>query len=113
MSAFKPWHRAILLVVLAGLALSLLAWIAQYDPVQFDFLPGDRRAESGLFFPVHLIRVRIGSPASMQRSDASLFDQSARDRASKRSCNAADRSEDQWHFSQLSAEDQLEEDLER
>src|SRR5260370_30771104 len=44
MSAFKPWHRAILLVVLVGLALSLLAWIAKYDPA-INFLPGDRRAE--------------------------------------------------------------------
>src|SRR3954463_2562775 len=26
MSAFKPWHRAILIVVLAGLAAVLLAW---------------------------------------------------------------------------------------
>jgi hypothetical protein len=29
--------------------------------------------QNGSFFPVHLIRVRIGSPASTQRFDASLF----------------------------------------
>ena len=32
MSALKPWHRATLIVVLAGLAGALLAWIARTDP---------------------------------------------------------------------------------
>jgi hypothetical protein len=32
MSAFKSWHLATLLVVLAGLALALLAWVARTDP---------------------------------------------------------------------------------
>ena len=40
----KAWHRAILLVVLAGLALSVLAWIARRD-LTINFLPLDRGAE--------------------------------------------------------------------
>jgi len=44
MSALKPWHRAILVIALAGLAVSLLAWIARRDPA-INFLSGDRRAE--------------------------------------------------------------------
>src|SRR4249919_1485901 len=32
MSAFKSWHRAALLVVLGGLALVLLEWVARTDP---------------------------------------------------------------------------------
>src|SRR4026209_1056355 len=32
MSALKPWHRATLIVVLAGLAVALLAWVARTDP---------------------------------------------------------------------------------
>src|SRR5215472_13361816 len=44
MSALKPWHRAILVIAVAGLAVSLLAWIARHDPA-INFLPGDRGAE--------------------------------------------------------------------
>jgi Dolichyl-phosphate-mannose-protein mannosyltransferase len=44
MSALKPWHRAILVIAVAGLAVSLLAWIARRDPA-INFLPGDRGAE--------------------------------------------------------------------
>ena len=44
MSALKPCHRAFLLVVLSGLVVSLLAWIARRDPA-INFLPGDRGAE--------------------------------------------------------------------
>ena len=32
MSALKSWHRAILIVLLAGLAVAVLAWIARTDP---------------------------------------------------------------------------------
>jgi tetratricopeptide (TPR) repeat protein len=44
MSALKPWHRAILVIVVAGLAVSLPAWIARHDPA-INFLPGVRGAE--------------------------------------------------------------------
>ncbi len=44
MSAFKPWHRATLVVVLAGLAAALLAWIARTDPA-INYLPRHRDAE--------------------------------------------------------------------
>ena len=44
MSIFKPWHLVILMVALAGLAMSILAWIAWHDPA-INFLPRDRRAE--------------------------------------------------------------------
>ena len=44
MSAFKPWHRAILVVVLAGLAVALLAWIARTDPA-INYLPRHRDAD--------------------------------------------------------------------
>src|SRR6266550_2799162 len=44
MSVFKPWHLVILMVALAGLAMSMLAWIAWHDPA-INFLPRDRRAE--------------------------------------------------------------------
>ena len=44
MSAFKPWHRATLIVVLAGLAVALLAWIARTDPA-INYLPRHRDAE--------------------------------------------------------------------
>jgi len=44
MSAFKPWHRATLIVALAGLAVALLAWIARTDPA-INYLPRHRDAE--------------------------------------------------------------------
>ncbi len=44
MSALKPWHRATLIVVLAGLAAALLAWIARTDPA-ITYLPRHREAE--------------------------------------------------------------------
>ena len=44
MSAFKPWHRATLIVVLAGLAVALMAWIARTDPA-INYLPRHRDAE--------------------------------------------------------------------
>ena len=44
MSALKPWHRATLVVVLAGLAAAVFAWIARTDPV-VTYLPRHREAE--------------------------------------------------------------------
>jgi len=44
MSALKPWHRAILTVVLAALAVALLAWIARTDPA-IDYLHRYRDAD--------------------------------------------------------------------
>ena len=44
MSALKPWHRATLIVVLAGLAVALLAWIARTDPA-INYLPRHRGAD--------------------------------------------------------------------
>jgi tetratricopeptide (TPR) repeat protein len=44
MSSVKPWHRALLTVVLAGLAVALLAWIARTDPA-INYLPGYRGAD--------------------------------------------------------------------
>jgi Dolichyl-phosphate-mannose-protein mannosyltransferase len=44
MSALKPWHRATLIVVLAGLAVALLAWIARTDPA-INYLPRHRDAD--------------------------------------------------------------------
>ncbi len=44
MFILKPWHRAIWIVVFAGLAISVLAWCAWKDPA-INFLPRDRRAE--------------------------------------------------------------------
>jgi hypothetical protein len=41
MSALKSWHRATLIVVLAGLAVALLAWITRTDPV-INYLPRHR-----------------------------------------------------------------------
>src|SRR5262249_270940 len=38
MSALKSWHRAMLVVLLGGLAVALLAWIARTDPA-FNYLP--------------------------------------------------------------------------
>ena len=44
MSALKPWHQATLIVVLAGLAVALLAWIARTDPA-INYLPRHRDAD--------------------------------------------------------------------
>jgi tetratricopeptide (TPR) repeat protein len=44
MSSLKLWHRAALLVVLAGLAVSLLVWIAHSNPV-INYLPRYRGAD--------------------------------------------------------------------
>ncbi len=44
MSALKSWHRATLIVVLAGLAVALLAWIARTDPA-INYLAGHRDAD--------------------------------------------------------------------
>ena len=44
MSAFKLWHRAILIVVLAGLAVALLAWIARTNSA-INYLPRHRDAD--------------------------------------------------------------------
>jgi tetratricopeptide (TPR) repeat protein len=48
MSVLKPWHRVTLIVVLAGLAAALLAWIARNDPA-INYLPRHRDAEWILF----------------------------------------------------------------
>src|SRR6266496_2768757 len=44
MPVFKPRHLVILMVALAGMTMSILAWIAWQDPA-INFLPADRRAE--------------------------------------------------------------------
>jgi tetratricopeptide (TPR) repeat protein len=44
MSAFKPWHLATLIVVFAGLAVALLAWMARTDPA-INYLPHHRDAD--------------------------------------------------------------------
>jgi 4-amino-4-deoxy-L-arabinose transferase-like glycosyltransferase len=44
MSALKPWHRAILIALLGGLAVALLAWIAHTDPA-VNYLPRYRGAD--------------------------------------------------------------------
>jgi tetratricopeptide (TPR) repeat protein len=44
MFVLKPWHRAICIAVLAGVAMSVLAWIASNDPA-INFLRRDKRAE--------------------------------------------------------------------
>jgi tetratricopeptide (TPR) repeat protein len=44
MFLFKPWHRAIWIVALAALAMSVLVWIARNDPA-INFLSRDRRAQ--------------------------------------------------------------------
>ena len=48
MSALQPWHRATVIAVLAGLAVTLLAWIARTDSA-FNYLPHFRGAEWILF----------------------------------------------------------------
>ena len=44
MSALQSWHRTILIVVLAGLAVAVLAWIACTDPA-INYLPRYRGAD--------------------------------------------------------------------
>src|SRR5713101_560909 len=44
MFVLKPWHRAICIAAFAGVAVSVLAWIAWNDPA-INFLPRDRRAD--------------------------------------------------------------------
>jgi len=44
MSALKSWHRAILVVLLGGIAVALLAWIARIDPA-INFFPHHTGAE--------------------------------------------------------------------
>jgi tetratricopeptide (TPR) repeat protein len=44
MFLLKPWHRAIGVVAFAGVAMSVLAWIAWNDPA-INFLSRDKRAE--------------------------------------------------------------------
>lgn len=44
MFALKPWHHAIGIVAFAGLAMSILAWMAWKNPA-INFLRYDRRAE--------------------------------------------------------------------
>ena len=44
MSALQSWHRTILIVILAGLAVAVLAWIARTDPA-INYLPHHRDAE--------------------------------------------------------------------
>src|SRR4029077_10371543 len=44
MFLLKPWHRAIGIAAFAGVAVSILAWIAWNDPA-INFLSPDKRAE--------------------------------------------------------------------
>ena len=44
MLVFKTWHRAIWIVALAAVAMSVLVWIARNDPA-INFLSRDRRAQ--------------------------------------------------------------------
>ena len=44
MFVLKPLHRAIWIAVFAGVAMSVLVWVARNDPV-INFLPRDSRAE--------------------------------------------------------------------
>ena len=44
MSALKPFHRVTLIVVLAGLAAALLAWITRSDPA-INYLARHRDAD--------------------------------------------------------------------
>src|SRR6266513_1913828 len=50
MFLLKPWHRAIGVAAVAGVAMSVLAWIAWNDPA-INFLSRDKRAE-WIVFPV-------------------------------------------------------------
>jgi len=44
MFVLKPWHRAIGVAAFAGVAISVLVWIAWNDPA-INFLSRDKRAE--------------------------------------------------------------------
>jgi hypothetical protein len=44
MPILKPWHRATLIVVPAGLAVAVLAWIARTNPA-INYLPRHRDAD--------------------------------------------------------------------
>jgi tetratricopeptide (TPR) repeat protein len=44
MFVLKPWHRAIWIAAIAGIAISILAWFAWRDP-EINYLPRDSRAE--------------------------------------------------------------------
>lgn len=59
MSAFKLSHRATLIVVLAGLAVALLIWIARTDPV-INYLPLHRDAD-WIVFPTGGATTRLCS----------------------------------------------------
>src|SRR5437763_11947672 len=50
MFLLKPWHRAIGVAAFAGVAMSVLAWIAWNDPA-INFLSRDKRAV-WVVFPV-------------------------------------------------------------
>jgi tetratricopeptide (TPR) repeat protein len=52
MFLLKPWHRAIGVAAFAGVAISVLAWIAWNDPA-INFLSSDKRAE-WIVFPAAL-----------------------------------------------------------
>jgi Flp pilus assembly protein TadD len=52
MSALESWHRATLIVVLAGLAVALMAWIARTDPA-INYLPRHRDAD-WIVFPTQV-----------------------------------------------------------
>src|SRR5436305_12326695 len=62
MSVLKPWHRVTLIVVLAGLAAALLAWIARNDPA-INYLPRHGDAE-WIVFPT-AIDARAHGSASL------------------------------------------------
>ena len=62
MSALKPWHRATLIVVLAGLAVALLAWVARTDPA-INYLSRHRDAE-WIVFPT-AVDARAHNSASL------------------------------------------------
>src|SRR4029453_10427593 len=44
MFVLKPWHQAIWITAIAGIAISTLAWFAWRDP-EINYLPRDGRAE--------------------------------------------------------------------
>src|ERR1051325_9168959 len=44
MFVLKPWHQAIWITAIAGIAISVLAWFAWRDP-EINYLPRDSRAE--------------------------------------------------------------------
>jgi hypothetical protein len=57
MSALQYWHRAILIVLLAGLAVTVLAWIAPTDPA-INYLPRHRGAD-WIVFPTAVILASV------------------------------------------------------